>query len=79
MTIVIVTHEMTSAFRIADRLAMLYPRFPDPQWKTKASFQASTDPRIGNFSIAFPNTSRRVSPCNSAGCGNSPGLQEHKE
>src|ERR1700733_8934553 len=48
MTIVIVTHEMTSAFRIADRMAMLY-KGSLIAVEDKASFQASADPRIRQF------------------------------
>jgi phospholipid/cholesterol/gamma-HCH transport system ATP-binding protein len=53
MTIVIVTHEMTSAFRIADRLAMLY-KGSLIAVEDKASFQASTDPRIRQFLDRIP-------------------------
>jgi phospholipid/cholesterol/gamma-HCH transport system ATP-binding protein len=54
MTIVIVTHEMTSAFRIADRLAMLY-KGSLIAVEDKASFQASTDPRIRQFLDRIPD------------------------
>jgi phospholipid/cholesterol/gamma-HCH transport system ATP-binding protein len=53
MTIVIVTHEMTSAFRIADRLAMLY-KGSLIAVEDKASFQASTDTRIRQFLDRIP-------------------------
>jgi phospholipid/cholesterol/gamma-HCH transport system ATP-binding protein len=53
MTIVIVTHEMKSAFRIADRLAMLY-KGSLIAVEAKASFQASTDPRIRQFIDRIP-------------------------
>src|ERR1700740_3164765 len=43
MTILIVTHEMASAFHIADRLAMLY-KGTLIAVENKATFQASTDP-----------------------------------
>jgi phospholipid/cholesterol/gamma-HCH transport system ATP-binding protein len=66
MTIVVVTHEMTSAFRIADRLAMLY-KGSLIAVEDKASFQASTDPRIRQFLDRIPerigeneSTRRRV-------------------
>jgi phospholipid/cholesterol/gamma-HCH transport system ATP-binding protein len=48
MTILVVTHEMASAFRIADRVAMLYQGALITVDK-KESFQASTDPRIRQF------------------------------
>ena len=54
MTIVIVTHEMTSAFRIADRLAMLY-KGSLIAVEDKVSFQASTDPRIRQFLDRIPD------------------------
>src|SRR6202162_1592913 len=53
ITIVIVTHEMTSAFRVADRLAMLY-KGSLIAVEDKASFQASTDPRIRQFLDRIP-------------------------
>src|ERR1700740_3014340 len=43
MTVVVVTHEMASAFHIADRLAMLY-KGTLIAVENKATFQASTDP-----------------------------------
>jgi phospholipid/cholesterol/gamma-HCH transport system ATP-binding protein len=53
MTIVVVTHEMTSAFRIADRVAFLYQgSLIAVAEKTK--FQASTDPRIRQFLDRVP-------------------------
>jgi len=54
MTILVVTHEMASAFRIADRLAMLYHGALIAVDK-KESFQASTDPRIRQFLDRFPD------------------------
>jgi len=48
MTILVVTHEMASAFRIADRVAMLFHGELIAVDK-KESFQASTDPRIRQF------------------------------
>ena len=53
ITIVVVTHEMTSAFRIADRMAMLY-KGSLIAVEDKASFQASTDPRIRQFIDRIP-------------------------
>ena len=48
MTVVIVTHEMVSAFRVADRLAMLY-KGSLIAVESKESFSRSTDPRIRQF------------------------------
>jgi phospholipid/cholesterol/gamma-HCH transport system ATP-binding protein len=54
VTIIVVTHEMPSAFRIADRLAMLY------QGKfravgTKDEIRASQDPRVRQFLDRVPD------------------------
>jgi phospholipid/cholesterol/gamma-HCH transport system ATP-binding protein len=54
MTVVIVTHEMASAFRIADRLAMLHNGSLITV-EEKESFVASTDPRIRQFLDRVPN------------------------
>ncbi len=54
MTILIVTHEMASAFHIADRLAMLY-KGTLIAVENKAAFQASTDPRIRQFIDRIPD------------------------
>jgi phospholipid/cholesterol/gamma-HCH transport system ATP-binding protein len=48
MTVVIVTHEMVSAFRVADRLAMLY-KGSLIAVESKESFSTNTDPRIRQF------------------------------
>ena len=48
MTVVIVTHEMASAFRVADRIAMLYEGSLIAVLD-KDRFSASTDPRIREF------------------------------
>ena len=48
MTVVVVTHEMESAFRIADRLAMLHNGCLIAVESSK-SFSESTDPRIRRF------------------------------
>jgi phospholipid/cholesterol/gamma-HCH transport system ATP-binding protein len=48
MTVVIVTHEMASAFRVADRIAMLYEGSLIAVLD-KDTFAASTDPRIRQF------------------------------
>ena len=54
MTILVVTHEMDSAFRIADRVAMLY-QGSLINVDEKESFRASTDPRIRQFLDRTPN------------------------
>ena len=54
MTILVVTHEMASAFRIADRIAMLYQGALIAVDK-KESFQSSTDPRIRQFLDRCPD------------------------
>ena len=59
MTVIVVTHEMPSAFRIADRVAMLYQGALIAIDK-KESFQASTDPRIRQFLDRYPTKWRRV-------------------
>jgi len=53
MTIVVVTHEMSSAFRIADRIAMLYQGTLIAVDK-KDSFKESADPRIRQFLDRLP-------------------------
>jgi phospholipid/cholesterol/gamma-HCH transport system ATP-binding protein len=53
MTVLIVTHEMASAFRIADRVAMLY-KGSLIAVEDKESFLASTDPRIRQFLDRIP-------------------------
>ena len=53
MTIVVVTHEMVSAFRIADRVAVLYHGSLIAV-EDKQAFQASTDPRIRRFLDRVP-------------------------
>ena len=53
MTVVVVTHEMPSAFRIADRIAMLYEgRFISIG--TKDEFRASQNPRVRQFLDRIP-------------------------
>ena len=54
MTIVVVTHEITSAFRIADRIAML-DNGSLIAVENKDSFKASTDPRIRQFLDPVPD------------------------
>lgn len=53
MTILVVTQEMESAFRIADRVAFLY-RGSLIAVEEKTKFQASTDPRIRQFLDRIP-------------------------
>ena len=53
MTVIVVTHEMASAFRIADRIAMLY-QGAFRSVGTKEEIQASTDPRVRQFLDRVP-------------------------
>jgi phospholipid/cholesterol/gamma-HCH transport system ATP-binding protein len=55
MTVVVVTHEMSSAFRIADRLAMLY-KGTLIAVGTKEEFQNSSHPRIRQFLDRVPDS-----------------------
>ena len=54
LTLLVITHEMASAFRIADRIAFLY-RGSLIVVEDKESFRASTDPRIRQFLDRVPN------------------------
>src|SRR5580698_912786 len=54
ITIVVVTHEMASAFRVADRMAMLY-KGSLLTVGTKEELQASTQPRIRQFLDRVPD------------------------
>ena len=54
MTILVVTHEISSAFRIADRIAMLY-KGSLIAVDDKDSFKASTHPRIRQFLDRIPD------------------------
>src|ERR1700732_4016736 len=54
MTVVVVTHEMASAFRIADRMAMLY-KGSMIAVGTKEELQSSTHPRIRQFFDRIPD------------------------
>jgi phospholipid/cholesterol/gamma-HCH transport system ATP-binding protein len=54
MTVLVVTHEMASAFRIADRLAMLY-KGSLIAVGTKEELQASSHPRIRQFLDRVPD------------------------
>jgi phospholipid/cholesterol/gamma-HCH transport system ATP-binding protein len=53
MTVVVVTHEMPSAFRIADRIAMLY-KGTFRSIGTKEEIRASTDIRVRRFLDRIP-------------------------
>jgi phospholipid/cholesterol/gamma-HCH transport system ATP-binding protein len=53
MTLLIVTHEMASAFRIADRVAFMY-QGSLIALEDKEPFQKSTDPRIRQFLDRLP-------------------------
>jgi phospholipid/cholesterol/gamma-HCH transport system ATP-binding protein len=54
MTVVVVTHEMASAFRIADRMAMLY-QGSLIEVGTKEQLQSSHHPRIRQFFDRVPD------------------------
>ena len=54
MTVVVVTHEMASAFRIADRMAMLY-KGSLIAVGTKEELQSTTHPRIRQFFDRIPD------------------------
>jgi phospholipid/cholesterol/gamma-HCH transport system ATP-binding protein len=54
MTILVVTHELASAFRVADRVAML-DRGSLIAVESKDSFQKSTQPRIRQFLDRVPD------------------------
>ena len=53
MTVIVVTHEMPSAFRIADRIAMLHKGIFSSVG-TKDEIRASRDPRIRHFLDRIP-------------------------
>ncbi len=53
MTVIVVTHELPSAFRIADRLAMLY-QGTFSSVGTKEEIQASQNPRVRQFLDRIP-------------------------
>jgi phospholipid/cholesterol/gamma-HCH transport system ATP-binding protein len=54
VTVIVVTHELASAFRIADRLAMLHKgRFRAVG--TKDEIRASQDPRVRQFLDRIPD------------------------
>lgn len=54
ITMLVVTHEMSSAFRIADRIAMLYQGSLIAV-DTKESFRANSNPRIRQFLDRVPD------------------------
>ena len=54
MTILVVTHELASAFRVADRVAMLYQGSLIAV-ESKEAFRASTHPRIRQFLDRVPD------------------------
>ena len=54
ITIVVVTHEMASAFRIADRMAMLY-KGSMIAVGTKEELKSSSHPRIRQFLDRVPD------------------------
>ena len=54
MTVIVVTHEMASAFRIADRMAMLY-KGSLIAVGTKEELQSSSHPRIRQFLDRVPD------------------------
>lgn len=53
MTVIVVTHEMASAFRIADRIAMLY-QGSFRSVGTKEEIRTSQDPRVRQFLDRIP-------------------------
>ena len=53
MTVIVVTHELPSAFRIADRIAMLY-KGTFSSVGTKDGIRASTNPRVRQFLDRVP-------------------------
>lgn len=61
MTVVVVTHELASAFRIADRVAMLY-KGSLIAVGTKDELQASNHPRIRQFLDRRPDPLSDVAP-----------------
>jgi phospholipid/cholesterol/gamma-HCH transport system ATP-binding protein len=54
MTLLVVTHELASAFRIADRIAMLYDGSLIAVDENE-TFRASTDPRVRQFLDRVPD------------------------
>jgi phospholipid/cholesterol/gamma-HCH transport system ATP-binding protein len=60
MTIIVVTHEMASAFRIADRIAMLY-QGSFTSIGTREEIKANQDPRVRQFLDRIPANSAKAS------------------
>ena len=60
MTVIVVTHEMPSAFRIADRIAMLY-RVRFTAIGTKDEIRASQNPRVRQFLDRVPEDMTKTS------------------
>src|SRR5215469_1748403 len=61
MTVIVVTHELPSAFRIADRIAMLY-KGAFRSVGTKEEIKASKDPRVRQFLDRVPEDMAKASP-----------------
>lgn len=59
MTVIVVTHELPSAFRIADRIAMLY-KGTFSAMGTKDEIRASKDPRVRQFLDRVPDDMTKV-------------------
>jgi len=59
MTVIVVTHELASAFRIADRIAMLY-KGSFLAVGTKDEIRGSHDPRIRQFLDRVPATGAHI-------------------
>ena len=59
MTVIVVTHELASAFRIADRIAMLY-KGSFLAVGTKDEIRESKDPRIRQFLDRVPATAAHI-------------------
>jgi phospholipid/cholesterol/gamma-HCH transport system ATP-binding protein len=59
MTVIVVTHELASAFRIADRIAMLY-KGSFLAVGTKDEIRESQDPRIRQFLDRVPGTAAHI-------------------
>lgn len=60
MTVIVVTHEMTSAFRIADRIAMLYMG-SFSSVGTKEEIRTSQNPRVRQFLDRIPEDMAKAS------------------
>ena len=59
MTVIVVTHELPSAFRIADRIAMLY-QGSFSSVGTNEEIKASRNPRVRQFLDRIPNDMART-------------------